>query len=159
MFYLTSKLHDNRVNAFGFVEGVAFEVPPPSQAQELQKSPGGIGLTHIFSIHTSHRIGRIFRDVTVYILLHWHRCLSFLTEQLNDQLWIMTGLWKISYVRNFESNILNAFCATRCLKTRIFTANVWLINYFATQLFCVFLKTNIFLKTQRTKLIRTEFWT
>ena len=72
MFYLTSKLHDNRVNAFGFVEGVAFEVPPPppSQAQELQKSPGGIGLTHIFSIHTSPRIGRIFRDVIVYILLH-----------------------------------------------------------------------------------------
>ena len=27
-----------------------------------------------------------------------------------------------------------------CLKTRIFTADVWLINYFATQLFCYFWK-------------------
>ena len=39
-----------------------------------------------------------------------------------------------------------------CLKTRIITANVWLINYFATQLFGVFLKTNIFSKTERKKL-------
>ena len=52
MFYLTSKLHDNSVNTFGFIE------PPPPlhqththkhththiQAQELQKSPGRIGL-------------------------------------------------------------------------------------------------------------------
>ena len=43
-----------------------------------------------------------------------------------------------------------------CLKTRIFTANVWLINYFATQLFGVFLKTNIFWKTERKKL--KVFW-
>ena len=43
-----------------------------------------------------------------------------------------------------------------CLKTRIFTANIWLINYFATQLFCVFLKTNIFSKTERKKL--KIFW-
>ena len=43
--------------------------------------------------------------------------------------------------------------ATRVLiKTRIFTANVWLINDFATQLFCIFLKANIFSKTERKKL-------
>ena len=43
MFYLTSKFHDNRINTFGFMEGGgAFEAPP--QAQELQKSPGRIGL-------------------------------------------------------------------------------------------------------------------
>ena len=35
--------------------------------------------------------------------------------------------------------------AQRVFKTRIFTANVWLINYFATQLFGVFLKTNLFI--------------
>ena len=30
MFYLTSKIHDNRVNTFGFMEGGgAFEAPPP----------------------------------------------------------------------------------------------------------------------------------
>ena len=39
MFYLTSKFHDNRVNTFGFMEGGS-----PPQIQELQKSPGGIGL-------------------------------------------------------------------------------------------------------------------
>ena len=45
MFYLTSKFHVNRINSFGFMEGGggAFEAPPP-QAQELQKSPGRIGL-------------------------------------------------------------------------------------------------------------------
>ena len=37
MFYLTSKFHDNRVNAFGFMEG----------GGELQKRPGGIGLTEL----------------------------------------------------------------------------------------------------------------
>ena len=35
-----------------------------------------------------------------------------------------------------------------CLKTRIFTANVRLINYSATQLFGVFLKANIFSKAE-----------
>ena len=47
MFYLTSKFHDDSVNTFGFMEvvgggGGAFEVP--SQAQEIHKSAGGIGL-------------------------------------------------------------------------------------------------------------------
>ena len=47
MFYLTSKIHVNRINTFGFMEGGgAFEAPhPPPQAQELQKSPGRIGLS------------------------------------------------------------------------------------------------------------------
>ena len=45
------------------------------------------------------------------------------------------------------------------LKTQIFTANVWLINDFASQLYRIFLKTNIFLKTERKKLIRNEFRT
>ena len=44
------------------------------------------------------------------------------------------------------------------LRTRIFTANVWL-NDFATQLYRIFLKTNIFLKTELKKLIRSEFRT
>ena len=46
MFYLTSKFHDNRVNAFGFMVGGGglLKPPPPSQAQELQKIPGRIGL-------------------------------------------------------------------------------------------------------------------
>ena len=39
-----------------------------------------------------------------------------------------------------------------CLNSRIFTANVWLINDFATQLFCIFLKANVFSKTERKKL-------
>ena len=71
----------------------------------------------------------------------------------------MIGLSKISYVRRFECSKLNGFCVTRILKTRIFTANVWLINDFATQLYRIFLKTNIFLKTERKKLIRSEFKT
>ena len=52
-------------------------------------------------------------------------------------------IW-VQYIRCFLRNA--------CLKTRVFTADVWLINYFATQLFCVFLKTNIFLKTEPKKL-------
>ena len=48
MFYLTSKFRDNYVNIFGFMEGGAgggrLLKPPPPQTQELQKSPGGIGL-------------------------------------------------------------------------------------------------------------------
>ena len=44
MFYLTSKFHDNGVNTFGFMEGV------PPQAQELQKSPGGMGLIRVESV-------------------------------------------------------------------------------------------------------------
>ena len=47
MFYQTSKFHENRVDTFGFMEGGAFEAhppPPPPHAQELQKSPGEIGL-------------------------------------------------------------------------------------------------------------------
>ena len=44
MFYLASKFHGNRVNTFGFMEGGLWS-PPPPPAQELQKSPGGIGLT------------------------------------------------------------------------------------------------------------------
>ena len=36
-------------------------------------------------------------------------------------------------------------------KNSIFTANVWLINDFATQLFCIFLKANIFSKTALTE--------
>ena len=35
-----------------------------------------------------------------------------------------------------------------CLKTQIFIANVWLINDFATQMICIFLKANIFSKTE-----------
>ena len=47
MFYLTSKFHDNRVNSFEFMEGGGGGLlkPPPPEAQELQKSPSGIGLT------------------------------------------------------------------------------------------------------------------
>ena len=37
MFYLPSKFHENRVNTFGFME-------VGGEGQELQKSPGGIGL-------------------------------------------------------------------------------------------------------------------
>ena len=42
-------------------------------------------------------------------------------------------------------------CDACFLKTRIFTAIVWLIKYFATQLFCIFLKANMFLKTEHKK--------
>ena len=44
MFYLTFKFHDNRINTFGFMEGGGGGGFKPPQAQELQKSPGGIGL-------------------------------------------------------------------------------------------------------------------
>ena len=44
MFYLTSKFHVNRINSFGFMEGGGLLKPPPPQTQELQKSPGRIGL-------------------------------------------------------------------------------------------------------------------
>ena len=45
MFYLISKFHDNRVNTFGFMEG-GFWSPSP-QAQELQKSLGGVRLKSV----------------------------------------------------------------------------------------------------------------
>ena len=45
MFYLISKFHDNNFHIFEFMEG-GDSPPPPTQAQELQKSPGGIGLKH-----------------------------------------------------------------------------------------------------------------
>ena len=45
MFYLISKFHDNHVNTFGFMEGGGGGLLKP---QELQKSPGGIGLKEIF---------------------------------------------------------------------------------------------------------------
>ena len=55
MFYLTFKFHDNRVNTFGFMKrgGGGGDRPGP-QGQELQKSPGGIGLTVtiLFSLPT-----------------------------------------------------------------------------------------------------------
>ena len=38
VLYLTSNFHDNHVNTFGYPP------PPLPPAQELQKSPGGIGL-------------------------------------------------------------------------------------------------------------------
>ena len=43
MFYLTSKFHDNRVNTFGFMGGGGEAFEAIRQAQELQKTPGGIG--------------------------------------------------------------------------------------------------------------------
>ena len=73
MFYLTSKFHGNRVNTFGFMEGGAFEAPPP--AQERQKSPGGIGLIkkkssnhlkRLFLLHgqnTQVLVLKIFRNI------------------------------------------------------------------------------------------------
>ena len=43
----------------------------------------------------------------LYILLHQHTCLSFLLSNLkNDQLWIMIGLWKTSFVRKYQFNML-----------------------------------------------------
>ena len=42
-------------------------------------------------------------------------------------------------------------CDACFLETRIFTAIVWLIKYFATQLFCIFLKANMFSKTEHKK--------
>ena len=46
MFYQTFKFHVNCINTFGFMEGGHLKPPPPPpiQAQELQKSPGRIGL-------------------------------------------------------------------------------------------------------------------
>ena len=44
MLYLTSKFHDKCVNTFGFMEGGLLKPPPSPPAQELQKTPGGIGL-------------------------------------------------------------------------------------------------------------------
>ena len=46
MFYLTSKFHDNRVNAFGFMEGGGLLKPPP-RPRNSKKIPGGIGLTKL----------------------------------------------------------------------------------------------------------------
>ena len=50
--YLTFKFHDDSVNTFGFIEeGGGGEAPP--QAQELQKSPGGIELSQNFTLFPS----------------------------------------------------------------------------------------------------------
>ena len=47
MFYLTFKYFNNCVNTFGFMEGEGGGelLKPLPQVQELQKSPGVIGLT------------------------------------------------------------------------------------------------------------------
>ena len=47
MFYLTSNFHDDGVNTFGFMERGLLKPPPLPKAQELRKTPGGIGLTHL----------------------------------------------------------------------------------------------------------------
>ena len=54
---------------------------------------------------------RIFPEVIVYVCFISTRALASY-EQLNDQLWVMIGLWKKSLVRTFQSNMINAFCVT-----------------------------------------------
>ena len=67
MFYLTSKFHDDSVNTFGFIEGGAFEAPPPSpKDQELLQSPDGIGLSTILlgsPMHVKNQFPRCPRKV------------------------------------------------------------------------------------------------
>ena len=47
MFYITSTFQDDSVNTFGFMEWGFWSLPPPPpQAKELRKSPGGIGLNY-----------------------------------------------------------------------------------------------------------------
>ena len=62
---------------------------------------------------------------------------------------------KDKFCQNIWIQYIKCILRNACLKTRIFTANVWLINYFATQLFCVFLKVNIVLN-QRTLWVNSE---
>ena len=57
MLYLTSKFRVNRLSTFGFMEGGGggVEAPPP-QAQELQKSPDGIGVKHTKTKHIDRQL-------------------------------------------------------------------------------------------------------
>ena len=68
---------------------------------------------------------------------------------------IRTGKISVFFSGNFVTIFFlkkKRFLCDACfLKTRIFTAIVWLIKYFATQLFCIFLKANMFLKTEHKK--------
>ena len=52
--------------------------------------------------------------------------------------------------------ISNCILCDVCLEIQIFTANVRLIMNFAIQLFCIFLKVDLYSKTERKKL--QLFW-
>ena len=60
----------------------------------------------------------------------------------------MIGLLKDKCCQEIAVQYVECILSDACLKTRIFAADVWL-NDLATQLFCVFLKVNLFSKTER----------
>ena len=103
-----------------------------------------IGESFVTSLFTFCFIS--IRDLVSYWEIQWSAVNNdrVLKDKFCQKIWVQS---------------IKCFLRNACLKTRIFTANVWLINYFATQLFDVFLKINIFSKTERKKLIRTEFRT
>ena len=76
MFSLTSKFHDNRVNTFGFMKGGGgglLKPPPPPQVQELQKSPGGIGLSYL---NTVNKLFKFLEKRKHSLHKIMHRCCS-----------------------------------------------------------------------------------
>ena len=92
---------------------------------------------------------RWFRTIDESFLMSLFTFYFISTHALIDQLWIMIGLWKISFVRKFQSNMFKMHFVWRALETRIFTENIWLDNHFSTQLLCIFLKANIMSQTER----------
>ena len=76
MFCLTSKFHVNRINTFGFMEGGGGLLKPP-QAQELQKSPGRIGLKGSRWMGSHFQNWIEYNGVTFLVeLLEWGRAFS-----------------------------------------------------------------------------------
>ena len=62
------------------------------------------------------------------------------------------GALKDRFCQKGSVQYLNYILCEACLKTRVFTAVVWLINGFATKLFCIFLKAYTLSKTECKKL-------
>ena len=112
MFYLTSKFHDNRVNHFGFMEGGAFEAPP--QAQELQKSPGGIGLTPVY-------LQNLFHCRSTDCFLRDHENKLYLAKPRTDYLkcsssYIMVFSFEMTFQRGGETLKLHPTLRGRYIK-------------------------------------------
>ena len=59
----------------------------------------------------------------------------YLMMLIKWNLWILKGHNSFSYLWNFEPNTLNGFGEILFQKTRNFTENEWLIDFFATQQF------------------------
>ena len=59
---------------------------------------------------------------------------------------------KDTFCQKISVQYIRCILCDACLKIGIFAANVWLINKYATPLFSLFLKANIFSKTEHKKL-------